>query len=434
MQDRSLDLALDKLTGLPSRVLFEDRVERAIAQASRSGEQFALLHLRLAQPPVLRTNLDSEIHSGFLQAFADRIRRFIRRSDTFARIDGSEFAILQRNVHNSLGVTTLVEKVLDALEVPFTVAGMSIDGAASIGISLFRPGVSAGELIDQAESAIDSVTKDGASEAFRFHDRTLDHKMHYLASLKADLEEGLERGEFVLEYQPQVDISGRSTVATEALVRWRHPTHGLLWPTDFISLSEESGFIRRLGLWVLEQACRQRLAWNEAGVPRMPIAVNVSGVQLGDPSFASSVLEVLRTTGLEGNQLDLEVTETVLLESAEALHSGFHRLHDAGVRFSIDDFGTGHSSLRYLQVLPVDKLKIAMEFVSGLPGDRDSAAIVEALVALGHKLGLRVLAEGVETAEQVSFLEDCGCDQMQGFHFARPMAPESIVKRLADSL
>ncbi len=419
----------DDLTRLPNRALFQDRVEQSVAQAQRSGERLAIHYLELDHLDSLVETYGERVGEGLVKGVAGRVGAFIRKSDTLARLEPGEFAIIQRNVGNTMGVTTLVQKVLDALAQPFAVYGHELRTGASVGISLFTPGAKADEIMAQAEHAL-HMAKEGSRQAFRFHDAKVDKELQSLVALREDLSRALDQQEFFLEYQSQLDLTDDKVFAAEALVRWHHPERGVVDPTGFIPLAEDVGLIIPLGQWVLEEACRQRQAWCEQGLKEIPVAVNVSGVQFRDSGFATWVLRTLEETGLNPELLDLEFTESVLLHGSEELRQSLGRLHARGVRFSIDDFGTGYSSLRYLRAFPVQKLKIAGEFIRDVVSNPDAASIVDAVIGLGHKLGLQVVAEGVETEEQLAYLRERGCDGAQGFVFGRPEGPRSFVEYL----
>lgn len=420
---------IDSLTQLPNRALFEDRVEQSVAQARRIGEQIAIHYVELDNLEGMLETHGQGIAEGLIKAVAGRIHRFIRVSDTLARLEGGEFAIIQRAVGNTMGVTTLVQKVLAALDEPFVVEGLELRTSASVGISLLSPDVEPGDIMAQAEHAL-HMAKEESRQAFRFHDGAVDEELQAMAVFREQLESALENEELFLEFQPQVDLNQDQVIAAEALVRWRHPDRGVLGPNVFIPVAEDGGLIVALGQWVLEEACRQRQAWNEAGLKDIPIAVNVSGLQFQDPGFPDWVVRILEATQLGSDALDLEFTESVLLRGSEELWDSLVRLHDHGVRFSIDDFGTGYSSLRYLRAFPVQKLKIAGEFVRDMISNPDAASIVEAVIGLGHMLDLKVVAEEVETEEQLEFLRKHRCDEAQGYLFGRPEAAREFAKRL----
>ena len=406
----------DRLTDLPNRRLFEDRVEQSVAQARRSGERIALHYLELDDLNSVTQSHGTEVRDDIIRLAAERVRRIIRKSDTIARLQGGEFGIIQRNVENPLGFTTLSQKILDSLDQPFAIEGHELRTGASIGISLVTSDDEAEQLMDQTEGALHKAQK-GIRRHIRLRDATLDRAVQAQLDIQEELVWALDRQEFYLEYQPQVDLSGDRMIGAEALLRWKHPKRGVIYPDTFITAAEESGLILPLGRWALEEACRQRQAWFEAGLEKGPIAVNVSGFQVHDLDFPEVVLGILESTGLSPELLDLELTESVTLQYTDQVKSALRQLHESQVKISIDDFGTGYSSLRYLASFPAHKLKIARELVHEIPENHDASLIVNAVIRLGHELNLEVVAEGVETKEQLAYLAARECDGVQGFLF-----------------
>jgi diguanylate cyclase (GGDEF)-like protein len=417
----------DRLTELPNRKLFEDRVEQSVAQARRSGERIALHYLELDELNNLTQTHGPLVRDDLIRRAADRVRRLIRKSDTFARLQGGEFGIIQRNVENPLGFTTLSQRILHLLDEPFSVEGQHLKTGASIGISLMTADAEAKQLMLQTEQALRDAKK-GSRQHFRFHDADLDEAVRAKLVVQAELHQAIERQEFFLEYQPQLNLAGNRIMATEALLRWLHPDRGVILPGEFITVAEDIGLILPLGRWVLKEACRQRQAWFEAGLKTSPIAVNVSGVQLRDPGFPDMVLNTLSATGLDPELLDLELTESVLLQYSDEIRNSLSRLHLNRVKISIDDFGTGYSSLRYLTSFPAHKLKIARELVHDITSNRDAASIVNAVIRLGHELNMEVVAEGVETADQLTYLAERDCDGVQGFLIGKALGASTFSK------
>ena len=430
---QSLNRQLEKLahfdvvTGLPNRFLFEDRLERAIARTRRNGRHVALHYLDLDHYKNVNDRFGHAVGDELLKAVGNRLARIVRKADTVARLGGDEFAIIQEEGTDPRAATTLAQRVLEELSTPFRVHSREIHTGTSIGIAVSSPAVDPEVLMLQADTALYKAKEEGRHR-FRFHSDEMDKEIRRCVSLGEDLHVALSRGQFLLEYQAQVDLGSGSTVGSEALVRWRHPRRGLLSPLEFIPVAEDTGLIVPLGEWIVETACRHCKLWCEHGSEEVSVAVNVSAAQLKEPGFAEKVLQILDKVGLRPDLLELELTESILMEGGRAFDRSLRELHDRGVRIAIDDFGTGYSSLQYLRLFPVHKLKIAMEFVQGLETSPDDAAIVEAIVGLGHRLGLRVVAEGVETKEQLAFLRACGCDEAQGFYFSKPISPESFTK------
>ncbi|MGH7573499.1 MAG: putative bifunctional diguanylate cyclase/phosphodiesterase, partial [Gemmatimonadota bacterium] len=325
-----------------------------------------------------------------------------------------------RNARDITAISALARHFLQSLIPAFHINGLEIHVTTSIGIAVSLEGLGPEEIMTEADIALYKA-KEAGRNTFQLHDEQLAREVREHAILHQDLHGALERGEFFLEYQPQIDLRNDQLIGVEALLRWRHPTLGLLYPDRFIMICERSGLMAPLGLWVLHEACRQRRIWWDSGRKDFVMAVNVSAVQLRDPEFAQDVVQVLEETGLSPELLELELTESVLMRNSESLHEFFGMLKNRGVRFTIDDFGTGHSSLRYLTDFDAGKLKIAMDFVHGVGTGCDDDTIVDAVIGLGHKLGRKVIAEGVETEAQVAFLQACGCDEAQGSYFSWPV-------------
>ncbi|HUP02067.1 MAG TPA: EAL domain-containing protein [Gemmatimonadota bacterium] len=417
--------SFDGLTGLPNRHLFEDRLRQAIAQARRTGERFAVHFLDLDNFKTVNDTFGHSAGDEVLAAASRRLSQVVREGDTLGRLGGDEFAVLQRDARDVAAISVLAHKLLDTLAPSFLVEGQEVHITTSIGIALSFAGAGSDQILTEADVALYKA-KEAGRNTFQLHDEVLAGQVREHAVLHQDLHGALERGEFFLEYQPQVDLGEEKVIGVEALVRWRHPRRGLLYPSSFIPVCERSGLMVPLGAWILEEACRQRRAWRDAGTTEFPVAVNISAVQLKAPGFGAQVLRILERTGLPPELLELELTETVLMRATDSLQELLGQLHARGIRFAIDDFGTGHSSLRYLTAFQADKLKIAMEFVSGVGTNREDDAIVDAVIGLGHKLGRKVIAEGVETVEQLAYLRARDCDEAQGFHFSRPVRAEAF--------
>lgn len=411
----------DGLTQLSNRLLFEDRLRQAFAQARRTGERFAVHCLDLDNFKAVNDTFGHGVGDELLAAVARRLSQIIREGDTLARLGGDEFAVLQRNARDITAISVLARKCLECLLPAFHISGLEIHVTTSVGIAVSIEGLGPEEIMTEADIALYKA-KEAGRNTFQLHDEQLAREVREHAILHQDLHGAVERDEFFLEYQPQVDLRDGRLIGVEALLRWRHPNLGLLYPDRFIMICERSGLMMQLGLWVLREACRQRKAWLDSGRPDYIMAVNVSAVQLRDPGFARDVVDVLEETGLPPELLELELTESVLMRNTESLHEFLGMLQNRGVRFTIDDFGTGHSSLRYLTDFDAGKLKIAMDFVHGVGTGCDDDAIVDAVVSLGHKLGRKVIAEGVETPAQVAFLRSCGCDEAQGSFFGWPVS------------
>ena len=416
----------DPLTGLPNRRLLLDRLGQATMHAVRSGHMGALLFLDLDHFKVLNDTLGHEVGDQLLQQVAQRLKESVRASDTVARLGGDEFVVMLGELSSERGEAAaqarrIGEKILHALSLPYTLGGQTHRGGCSIGATLFGQGSQpAAELLKQADIAMYQV-KAQRGNALCFFDPQMQIEINHRARLESDLQAALAEGQFELHYQPQFTLGG-ALVGAEALLRWHHPQRGLVAPSEFITVAEDSGLIVPLGLWVLRTACQQLAAWQ--GDPRsagLQLSVNVSARQFRQPDFAERVIGVLQQTGARSHLLKLELTESLVLDDVQDSIAKMHLLRTKGVRFSMDDFGTGHSSLAYLTRLPLHQLKIDQSFVRNLGLRHTDDVIVQTIIGMARTLDLEVIAEGVETAEQRDFLASHGCDLYQGYLFGRPM-------------
>lgn len=421
----------DALTGLANRRLLVDRLQQAMAVSARSGRAGALLFIDLDHFKTLNDTLGHDKGDLLLQLVAQRLVAGVRESDTVARLGGDEFVIMQEglsdNIHEAAAqAKTLGEKILTIFSQPFSMEDYEHFTTASIGVALFQDHLDkVGDLLKRADLAMYQA-KAGGRNAMRFFDPAMQEVVNARATLEADLRYALRRREFVLFYQPQVNEDGRMTGA-EALVRWQHPLRGQVPPSDFIPLMEETGQILPLGQWVLETACRQLVEWAQAPLTaRLEIAVNISARQFYHPDFVQQVIATVEYSGVNPTLLKLELTESVLLTNYEDIIGKMSALKAKGIRFSLDDFGTGYSSLSYLKRLPLDQLKIDQSFVRDILTDTNDASIAKTIVALGHSLGLSVIAEGVETEEQLTFLAVNGCNAYQGYLFSQPLSADDL--------
>jgi|GEM_PF-2462136 len=429
----------DGLTQLPNRKLLQDRAQQAMAVSARSQRHGALLFIDLDHFKTLNDTRGHEIGDQLLQQVAGRLTLCVRAGDTVARLGGDEFVVLLEELNEESSraaaeAKVVGDKVLAALEPVFTLNGVEHAITASIGVTLFV-GVadSYDELLKRADLAMYRA-KSAGRNGLCFYDPEMQSIVQARAALELDLRRALQQGEFVLHYQPQVLADGR-IVGAEALVRWTRPGHGLVSPADFIPVAEESGLIKPLGLWVLQTACRQLVAWSaHAATSGLTLAVNVSPRQFRHSDFVASVMAALTQSGASPDLLKLELTENLLLEDVEATIARMHELRALGVGFSLDDFGTGYSSLAYLKRLPLDQLKIDRSFVRDVLTDANDASIARTVLALGHSLGLSVIAEGVETEGQRNFLAEQGCEGFQGYLFGKPVPAEAFERLLGSSL
>lgn len=420
----------DALTDLPNRLLFNDRCAQALETAERDGKSLALLFLDLDRFKYVNDTLGHPVGDELLCRVARRLTQGLRRSDTVARLGGDEFIVLMQNCRGGECARRLAAKIIRLFEKPFVVMGHRLDIRTSIGISLYpKDGTDTETLVKNADLAMYQAKEHGRGQ-FVFYEPRFAEQVQERLFLENELRDALRRDELTLHYQPQFDLQSGRIVGSEALLRWRHPTRGTISPTRFIPVAEDTGLIVEIGEWVLRTACRQAAAWTAEGLAPHRLAVNLSGVQIERSDVVSTVAEILHETGLPPAALELEVTETYVMRKAKQSVRVLEGLRDLGVGLAIDDFGTGHSSLAYLQRLPVDKLKIDRSFVTDLPDGESQAAIARAVIALGHSLRLKVLAEGVETAEQARFLKEQGCDEVQGYLYGRPVEAEALRARL----
>ena len=417
----------DTLTDLPNRALLHERVRQEIAQARRSDRKFALHLFDLDRFKGINDVLGHHFGDRLLKSVAERLRATVRETDTVARLGGDEFAILQANVSTIEDTADLARRIRDALSVPFRFEGEEVSTSASIGIAIFPDnGFDVDDLLKNADLAMYRAKADGR-DGFRAFAADMDTTARAITVLESDLRRAMTRQEFELHYQPQVDLGTGRIVGAEALIRWRRENGDLVSPGAFLPQAEDSGLIVPINNWVLREACAEAASWPGRGLPPLRLAVNLSGVQFRKVNIEQLVLDALKQSGLEPARLELELTETILLQDTGAVVKQIEALRARGVTFSIDDFGTGYSSLAYVKNFPIDRLKIDKSFINNLKSDVNDAAIVRAIVTLGHSLDLDVIAEGVETAAQVAHLRAEGCDEVQGFYFGRPMQSDAFI-------
>ena len=421
----------DLLTGLANRGVFVTEVARALERARRGERSSAVLYLDLDHFKDVNDTLGHPIGDRLLQLVAERLQANVRAIDTLARFGGDEFALLMADIGDPTDAGVLADKLLQIMVKPFLLDGNQIQSGVSIGIAtcqLDTPDAEA--LLAHADVALYRAKSEGR-HTYRFFTDAMDAEVHKRVTLTSELLAGIAAGQLFLAYQPQVDMETGLLVGLEALVRWNHPTRGMLLPAEFLPAAERSGLIVMLGNWVLRSVCRQAQQWLETGVALPPVAVNVSALQFKAPRELENEIEaVLAETGLSSGLLEIEMTETALMGSLSGHDNVVERLRARGLRIAIDDFGTGYSSLLYLRRFPVDRIKIAQEFVKEIGIETNDAAIVKAAIGLARELGIGVLAEGVDTADQLRLLHEWGCRQAQGFYFAAPMPPEDVLPLL----
>jgi diguanylate cyclase (GGDEF)-like protein/PAS domain S-box-containing protein len=418
----------DPLTGLPNRLLFADRLSQAIHTAHRHRRKCAVLFIDLDRFKQINDSFDHSYGDRVLTAVAERLRGLFREDDTIARMGGDEFTVILSHLRHDQDAALVAGKILDLFKAPFEVLDNSVFLGASVGISLYpEHGTTVDDLVRNADTAMYRA-KDSGRNTFQYYSRDLTTKAVERVRLESSLHRALEGGEFLLHYQPQLDLARGTLRGLEALVRWQPPESGLISPVTFIPLAEESGIIIPIGTWVLGEACRQMKVWLDHGLVAAEtlISVNLSPKQFDQPGLVDLIDRILTTTGLAPSQLELEITESTVMRSVEQAGSVLHRLRELGVKVAIDDFGTGYSSLIHLKRLPLTTLKIDKTFVSDIPHDANDTAITRAVIAMAKSLSLEALAEGVETQAQCDFLIREGCPHGQGYLFSRPQNAREI--------
>ena len=423
----------DTLTDLPNRLLFEDRLTQALKHAQREDEMLGTLLLGVDRFKNIHDTLGHTVSDRLLRDIAERISGSIAEGVTLSRFEGEEFALLLTDVSGSEKVLEALRDVGELLKPPFVLDDQELFVTASIGVSLFpADGQSPQELLKNAGVALDRAKNLGGNN-YQFYRADMNARALERLTLEADLRRAVENGELVLHYQPQVDFATQRIVGAEALIRWQHPRLGLLPPVEFIPMAEDTGLILPIGDWVLRAACNQVALWDLAGLGNLRIAVNVSARQFQQKDFLERVAQIVDETAISPSSLELEITETSIMQNADQVVTLLSELKHMGVRIAIDDFGIGYSSLGYLKRLPIDRLKIDRTFVSDATSDPDDAAIVMAIITLAHNLRLKVMAEGVETEEQLRFLQLLKCDEGQGYLFGKPMAADLFLIAAIDA-
>jgi diguanylate cyclase (GGDEF)-like protein len=419
----------DALTGLPNRALFMDRLSHALTRAERCGSNLAVLFLDLDRFKILNETLGQEVGDCLLREVAQRIAACLRPEDTVARLGGDEFGLLLEDTVELAGATAVAERVSAEIQRPFVVDGRDILISASIGIALTRGGsMQPDEVLHNADLAMYQAKAEGRAR-YELYQPGLSVSTRERLDLQSDLRTAGARQELSLRYQPVVTLASIRAVEVEALIRWDHRRRGALLPADFIALSEESGLMVPMGQWVLREACRQTRAWQK-DVPLI-VGVNLSASQFERDALPDEIAQILRETELDSSRLQLEISEAVLMRDDPKMLDRLEALKKIGVRLAIDDFGTGYASLSYLKRLPVDCLKIDRSLIKGVGFDNEDTAIIRAVVTLARSLGITVTAEGVETTEQLSQLRALGCEQGQGYYFARPVSADRLPELLA---
>ncbi|WP_305042538.1 putative bifunctional diguanylate cyclase/phosphodiesterase [Geoalkalibacter sp.] len=424
----------DPLTGLPNRRMFLERLGQAVALAQREGQQLALLFLDLDRFKDINDTLGHDGGDQLLKAVASRLRGCVRQADTVARHGGDEFVIILHAIHGQGQAEAVAKKILAAFAEPFQISGREVYSSTSVGIALSpADGTDVDTLIRHADAAMYTAKAEGR-QTYRFFSMEMNRRIQAKLLLEQHLRLAWQRGEIFLRYQPQIDLRSAEVVGVEALLRWHSPVLGEIEPERFIPLAEETGMILPLGEWMLRQACRQVRAWHDSGFGGLRLAVNISARQFRQSDFIDLMDDILAESGLKPRSLVLEMTESTVMDKSEEAIMTLTDLKIRGLSLSLDDFGTGYSSLNHLRSFPIDQIKIDRSFLADLERPYGQAAIIEAMIAMAHSLGLRVVAEGVEERSHIDFLRVRNCDEAQGYFLARPLSSEVIPGHLRDNL
>jgi len=424
----------DFLTGLPNRMLLNDRISQAITLAPRHMKHVAVMLLDLDGFKHINDSLGHLTGDKLLQSIAERLVQCVRASDTVSRQGGDEFVVLLSEVVQSEDAALTARRMLQAVAQPHSIEQHDLHITTSIGVSVYpEDGLDADTLIKNADTAMYQAKENGR-QSFQFFKPAMNARAVERQSIEEGLRRALERREFAVHYQPKVNLTTGAITGAEALLRWIHPMRGPVSPADFIPVAEDCGLILPIGAWVLREACAQAQAWRDAGLPAITMAVNVSAIEFRAEKFLKGLFAIVRETSLDPKLLELELTESVLMKHAASTASILQTLRESGIRVAIDDFGTGYSSLSYLRKFPVDAVKIDQSFIRQISTAGDDTTIVKAVIGMAHGLKLRVTAEGVETLEEVAFLRAYRCEEAQGYYFSRPVLPQQFAMLLKDGL
>ena len=417
----------DFLTDLPNRALLLDRIQQAILNANRANTIVGILFIDLDRFKLVNDSLGHDMGDKLLNTIAERLRKCVRESDTVARLGGDEFVVVSQFLHSADNLVSLAQKILQVVAEPVAVNGNELNITTSVGLSFYpNDAKSVGDLLRNADTAMYQA-KDLGRNNFQFYTSEMNKRVQHRLTMEHALRVALEKNEFECYYQPCLDLQTGKVLGVEALLRWHHPVLGEISPVEFIPLAEELGLIIPIGNMVLKAACLQQKAWLKQGI-KLRIAVNVSGRQLKQDDFVATVKKIIKETAIEPKYLEIELTESVLLDNIEKTQDTLKKLHEMGANIVIDDFGTGYSSLSYLSRLPVNKLKIDKSFVINLVDNENNKAIALTIIGLAKNLKIKVLAEGVETIEQADFLREHGCDEVQGFYYGKPVNKEALTQ------
>ncbi|MEK7207510.1 MAG: EAL domain-containing protein, partial [Pseudomonadota bacterium] len=422
----------DELTGLPNRALLLDRLKQTLIEAQRHQRVVAVLYMDINHFKNINDTLGMETGNRLIRMVAERLQGCVRPGDTVARMGGDEFCIVLADLAQESDVAEIIQKILVSFSAPHRLAERELSLSVTIGISLFpRDATEPETLLKNADIAMYRAKEH--DDGYQYYSPDMTASATERLTLENDLRHALEQHELFLHYQPQVNLRTGAITGVEALLRWRHPKLGMVSPAKFIPLAEDTHLILPIGEWVLREACAQARAWQDAGLPPLRMGVNLSARQFRQPDLAGTVRRILDETGLDPNRLDIELTESTLVQSPEAVAEILSGLEMLGIQISIDDFGTGYSSLTYLKRLPIDILKIDQSFMHSVTTDPDDASIVIAIITLAHALGIQTIAEGVETKEQLEFLRKHGCEAMQGYYFSKPLPAENVAVLLREN-
>ncbi len=429
-KEEGYDIQHDVLTGLPNRYLFRDRLEQSLITSKRVNKSVAVLLLGIDRFTIINDGLGHAFGDLLLRAVGLRLKGCFRGSDTVAHIEGDRYGMVLQMTAVDDGVT-VAEKILKAIKQPFDIEGQKVTVTASIGISLYpADDENADLLIKYAESAMHYTKKEGGNQ-YQFFSNDMNAKARKRIELEGNLRRAIELEQFILFYQPKVNAESQQIVGTEALMRWQDPDRGMISPADFIPVAEETGLIETIGLWGLREACRQNKQWQDKGLRPIRVSVNVSGRQFLAPDFVEKVKAALEDSGLSSHYLELEITESLLMDNTGKSINKLQQIRDLGCHISIDDFGTGYSSLSYLTRFPISALKIDRSFIKDIETSQNASEVARAIIGLSQGLRLEVIAEGAENLEHVSFLRENGCKTVQGFYFSRPVPAEEFEELLA---
>jgi diguanylate cyclase (GGDEF)-like protein len=426
-EDRVNHIAFhDDLTSLPNRLMLNRSLDQAVSRHRRAGTQLAILFMDVDRFKVINDSLGHEFGDILLRQVADRLREHSREGDLAARMGGDEFVVLVENQEKLTDLSTCAQCLVDRLSAPYVLGSREYHITLSIGISVFpSDGHDSQSLLKAADVAMYRAKASGRNNHMYYSPSMEVHTKERL-ELESDLRHALERGEFLLHYQPKVEIATGLITGIEALLRWKHPLRGLVSPMDFIPLAEDTGLIVPIGQWVLATACARTKAWQDQGFPKLDVAVNLSARQFADPMFLPKLTRIIQASGLDPSSLELEITESVVMSHGECAVAALEKLKSIGVLIAIDDFGTGYSSLAYLKRFAIDTLKVDRSFIRDIPADSSDKKITRAIIAMAHSLKLKVVAEGVETADQLAFLRTQRCDAVQGYLLYRPLPEEEV--------